>query len=116
MQRRLGAWMSKQRCRIGVVAPASRMSPEVAERVPTLANHYTTWLSTLRCPQRAVLQATKVQWGADLCSMMIASPRQRSSHLRYSRLLGHSIVQSPDMPANKALTMVHGLFPVSARQ
>src|SRR5512133_224211 len=24
-------------CRIGVVAPASRMSPEVAERVPTLA-------------------------------------------------------------------------------
>jgi muramoyltetrapeptide carboxypeptidase len=29
--------MSKQRCRIGVVAPASRMSPEVAERVPTLA-------------------------------------------------------------------------------
>ena len=29
--------MSEQRCRIGVVAPASRMSPEVAERVPTLA-------------------------------------------------------------------------------
>jgi muramoyltetrapeptide carboxypeptidase len=29
--------MSKERCRIGVVAPASRMSPEVAERVPTLA-------------------------------------------------------------------------------
>jgi muramoyltetrapeptide carboxypeptidase len=29
--------MSKQRCRIGVVAPSSRMSPEVAERVPTLA-------------------------------------------------------------------------------
>jgi muramoyltetrapeptide carboxypeptidase len=29
--------MSKKRCRIGVVAPASRMSPEVAERVPTLA-------------------------------------------------------------------------------
>ena len=37
MQCRLGAWMSKERCRIGVVAPASRMSPEVAERVPTLA-------------------------------------------------------------------------------
>jgi muramoyltetrapeptide carboxypeptidase len=33
----LGARMRKQRCRIGVVAPASRMSPEVAERVPTLA-------------------------------------------------------------------------------
>jgi muramoyltetrapeptide carboxypeptidase len=29
--------MSKKRFRIGVVAPASRMSPEVAERVPTLA-------------------------------------------------------------------------------
>jgi muramoyltetrapeptide carboxypeptidase len=29
--------MSK-RCRIGVVAPASRMSPEVAEKVPALAN------------------------------------------------------------------------------
>ena len=29
--------MIKERCRIGVVAPASRMSPEVAERVPTLA-------------------------------------------------------------------------------
>src|SRR5262245_32277261 len=29
--------MSKERCRIGVVAPASRMSPEVAEKVPTLA-------------------------------------------------------------------------------
>src|SRR6201993_5407560 len=29
--------MSKERCRIGVVAPASRMSPEVAERVPALA-------------------------------------------------------------------------------
>jgi muramoyltetrapeptide carboxypeptidase len=29
--------MSKQRCRIGVVAPASRMSSEVAQRVPTLA-------------------------------------------------------------------------------
>ena len=27
----------KKRCRIGVVAPASRMSPEVAVRVPTLA-------------------------------------------------------------------------------
>ena len=37
MQCGLGAWMSKERCRIGVVAPASRMSPEVAERVPTLA-------------------------------------------------------------------------------
>jgi len=32
-----GAWMSKKRCRIGVVAPASRMSAEVAERVPALA-------------------------------------------------------------------------------
>jgi muramoyltetrapeptide carboxypeptidase len=30
--------MSK-RCRIGVVAPASRMSPEVAEKVPALAAH-----------------------------------------------------------------------------
>jgi hypothetical protein len=29
--------MSKEKCRIGIVAPASRMSPEVAERVPTLA-------------------------------------------------------------------------------
>src|SRR3974377_876605 len=29
--------MSKKRCRIGVVAPASRMSVEVAERVPALA-------------------------------------------------------------------------------
>jgi muramoyltetrapeptide carboxypeptidase len=29
--------MSKERCRIGVVAPASRMSAEVALRVPTLA-------------------------------------------------------------------------------
>src|ERR1700752_2389602 len=29
--------MSKERCRIGVVAPASRMSPEVAEKVPALA-------------------------------------------------------------------------------
>src|SRR3974377_1643063 len=29
--------MSKKRCRIGVVAPASRISPEVAERVPALA-------------------------------------------------------------------------------
>jgi muramoyltetrapeptide carboxypeptidase len=29
--------MSKERCRIGVVAPASRMSAEVAVRVPTLA-------------------------------------------------------------------------------
>jgi muramoyltetrapeptide carboxypeptidase len=29
--------MSKERCRIGVVAPASRMSPEVAVRVPALA-------------------------------------------------------------------------------
>jgi muramoyltetrapeptide carboxypeptidase len=28
--------MSKEKCRIGVVAPASRMSPEVAERVRTL--------------------------------------------------------------------------------
>src|SRR5262245_63786567 len=29
--------MNKERSRIGVVAPASRMSPEVAVRVPTLA-------------------------------------------------------------------------------
>ncbi|MGA9279986.1 MAG: LD-carboxypeptidase, partial [Pseudolabrys sp.] len=29
--------MSKERYRIGVVAPASRMAPEVAERVPALA-------------------------------------------------------------------------------
>jgi muramoyltetrapeptide carboxypeptidase len=29
--------MGKERCRIGVVAPASRMSPEVAVRVPPLA-------------------------------------------------------------------------------
>ena len=29
--------MSKKRCCVGVVAPASRMSPEVAERVPILA-------------------------------------------------------------------------------
>ena len=29
--------MSKERCKIGVVAPASRISPEVALRVPTLA-------------------------------------------------------------------------------
>ena len=49
-------------------------------------------------------------------AVLIASPRQRSSHLRYPRLLSHSIVQSPNMPANKALTMVHGLFPVSACQ
>ncbi len=32
-----GAWMSNERCRIGVVAPASRMSAEVAMRVPKLA-------------------------------------------------------------------------------
>src|SRR5467141_4059577 len=29
--------MSKEKCRIGVVAPASRMSPEVAEKPPPLA-------------------------------------------------------------------------------
>jgi muramoyltetrapeptide carboxypeptidase len=29
--------MSRERCKIGVVAPASRMSPEVAARVPALA-------------------------------------------------------------------------------
>jgi muramoyltetrapeptide carboxypeptidase len=29
--------MGRERCRIGVVAPASRMSPEVAVKVPTLA-------------------------------------------------------------------------------
>src|SRR5688572_1807132 len=33
----IGARMSKEKCRIGVVAPASRMSPEVAEKVPALA-------------------------------------------------------------------------------
>src|SRR4029453_15396657 len=33
----LGGCMSKERCRIGVVAPGSRMAPEVAERVPALA-------------------------------------------------------------------------------
>src|SRR5262245_64788393 len=33
----VGRLDEKKRCRIGVVAPASRMSPEVAERVPTLA-------------------------------------------------------------------------------
>jgi muramoyltetrapeptide carboxypeptidase len=32
-----GAGMGNKRCRIGVVAPASRMSVEVAERVPALA-------------------------------------------------------------------------------
>jgi muramoyltetrapeptide carboxypeptidase len=32
--------MSKERFRIGVVAPASRMSPEVAERVPALAARF----------------------------------------------------------------------------
>ena len=37
MQRGLGAWMSKEKCRIGVVAPASRMAAEVAEKVPALA-------------------------------------------------------------------------------
>ena len=34
---RVGRLDEQKRCRIGVVAPASRMSPEVAERVPTLA-------------------------------------------------------------------------------
>src|SRR5262245_43342437 len=33
----VGRLDEKKRCRIGVVAPASRMSPEVAERVPALA-------------------------------------------------------------------------------
>ena len=33
----LDDWMRKERCRIGVVAPASRMAPEVAERVPAVA-------------------------------------------------------------------------------
>jgi hypothetical protein len=33
----VGRLDEQKRCRIGVVAPASRMSPEVAERVPTLA-------------------------------------------------------------------------------
>ena len=37
VQCRLRASMSKERCKIGIVAPASRMSPEVAERLPTLA-------------------------------------------------------------------------------
>jgi hypothetical protein len=39
---------------------------------------------------------------------MIASPRRRSSHFRYPRLLSHSIVWSSNMPANKELTTVHG--------
>jgi muramoyltetrapeptide carboxypeptidase len=34
---RVGRLDEQKRCRIGVVAPASRMSPEVAERVPALA-------------------------------------------------------------------------------
>ena len=34
---RAGRLDEHKSCRIGVVAPASRMSPEVAERVPTLA-------------------------------------------------------------------------------
>src|SRR3954451_25428134 len=34
---RVGRLDKHKRCRIGVVAPASRMSAEVAERVPTLA-------------------------------------------------------------------------------
>src|SRR5713226_10164796 len=33
----VGRLDEQKRCRIGVVAPASRMSPEVAQRVPTLA-------------------------------------------------------------------------------
>ena len=33
----VGRLDDKKRCMIGVVAPASRISPEVAERVPTLA-------------------------------------------------------------------------------
>jgi len=37
VQRKPDARMSRQRCRIGVIAPASRMSAEVAERVPPLA-------------------------------------------------------------------------------
>ena len=37
VQCRLRASMSKERFKIGIVAPASRMSPEVAERLPTLA-------------------------------------------------------------------------------
>ena len=34
---RVGRLDEQMRCRIGVVAPASRMSPDVAERVPALA-------------------------------------------------------------------------------
>src|SRR3954470_4787052 len=34
---RVGRLDEQKRCRIGVVAPASRMSPEVAQRVPALA-------------------------------------------------------------------------------
>src|SRR3954470_24789942 len=34
---RVGRLDEQKGCRIGVVAPASRMSPEVAERVPVLA-------------------------------------------------------------------------------
>ena len=37
VQRARGAGMSKEKCRIGVVAPASRMSADVAERVQALA-------------------------------------------------------------------------------
>jgi muramoyltetrapeptide carboxypeptidase len=36
---RVGRLDEQKRCRIGVVAPASRMSPEVAEKVPALAAH-----------------------------------------------------------------------------
>jgi hypothetical protein len=39
---------------------------------------------------------------------MIASPRQPSSHLKYPRLLSHSIVWSSNMLANKALMTVYG--------
>jgi muramoyltetrapeptide carboxypeptidase len=36
--------MSREKCRIGIVAPASRISPEVAERVQTLAESlYPDW-------------------------------------------------------------------------
>src|SRR4029079_5675702 len=34
---RVGRLDEQKRCRIGVVAPASRMSPDVAQRVPALA-------------------------------------------------------------------------------
>ena len=45
-----------------------------------------------------------------LTAAMIASPWPRWSHLRYPRLLSHSLVWSSNMPANRALITAHGLF------